>query len=856
MFFSVSVFATGISSVVVSPVQAELYFPPSLISADPGSVADLSRFSTQGVQLPGDYQVDIWLNGEPVTSRSVRFISLASDRTEITDVRDDTGLMACLTSADLRALGVRTEMYPDLVVMETDPCLSPGRIIPESYTSFDFTRMRLDISIPQVALASRVRGDIPPEQWDEGINAALFNWSFSGNDSRGRYGDSRSHYLNLNSGLNLGPWRLRDSRTRTTYSSDYYRYHRQQHLKTYAERALIPWRSRLVLGDSTTGSDIFDSLGFRGVWLGTDDGMYPDSLRGFAPVIRGTAASNADVSVRQNGYLVYRTRVAAGAFAITDLYPMYSSGDLNVTVTEADGSTQIFTVPYSSVPLLLREGRTRYEATAGRYRGSSDRYDDPSFIQATLSRGLPHDVTLYGGTQLSDRYRSFALGVGMNMGIWGAVSADATQADSKLADGSQHQGQSLRFLYSRSLNELGTTFQLTGYRYSTRGFYTLDETALRGMSGWLYDTDTVDAEGQPVRRPVTDYYSLYNNRRGRFQANISQRIGSLGSLYLTGVRESYWNTPGVSESLQAGFSGTLGRVSYNVSYSHRHTAGVAGTDRATFLSLSVPLGPLLPGSAGPVYATASSSRNSRGATSYQTGLSGALLEQQNLNWQVSQGHTEGAGNSGNSGLNYRGTYGTANLGYSYSDSYRQTSYGMSGGAVVHSEGLTLGQPTGDTAILVAAPGAHSVPLEQGNGVSTDWRGYAIKPYATTYRENRVALDISKLDDTTEIDNTVIRVVPTRGAVVKAGFNTRTGFRALITLMRDEKALPFGATVTGDDISGITGDGGQVYLSGLSPQGTLKAQWGNDPDQQCKVNYRIPEAAKKSASLVQIKEECR
>jgi hypothetical protein len=38
-----------------------------------------------------------------------------------------------------------------------------------------------------------------------------------------------------------------------------------------------------------------------------------------------------------------------------------------VTVKEADGSNQVFTVPYSSVPILQREGYTRYSLTAGEY---------------------------------------------------------------------------------------------------------------------------------------------------------------------------------------------------------------------------------------------------------------------------------------------------------------------------------------------------------------------------------------------------------------------------------------------------------------------------------------------------------
>lgn len=37
--------------------------------------------------------------------------------------------------------------------------------------------------------------------------------------------------------------------------------------------------------------------------------MLPDSQKGFAPTIRGIARTNAQVTVRQNGYVLYQTYV-------------------------------------------------------------------------------------------------------------------------------------------------------------------------------------------------------------------------------------------------------------------------------------------------------------------------------------------------------------------------------------------------------------------------------------------------------------------------------------------------------------------------------------------------------------------
>ncbi|XLM21608.1 fimbria/pilus outer membrane usher protein, partial [Chromobacterium piscinae] len=61
------------------------------------------------------------------------------------------------------------------------------------------------------------------------------------------------------------------------------------------------------------------------------------SLQGYAPVVRGVAETNAKVSVRQNGNVIYENVVPPGEFSIDDLYNTGFSGDLEVTVTEADG---------------------------------------------------------------------------------------------------------------------------------------------------------------------------------------------------------------------------------------------------------------------------------------------------------------------------------------------------------------------------------------------------------------------------------------------------------------------------------------------------------------------------------------
>lgn len=181
----------------------------------------------------------------------------------------------------------------------------------------------------------------------------LIDYSFSGSNSKNTYNDINynSYFLNLNSGINIDSWRLRNYSTWNYSDNGRYKDNSWRNISTYVQRNIIPLKSTLILGDSYTEGDIFDGIGFRGIQLASDDSMLPDSMRGFAPTIRGVANSPAQVIIRQNGYDIYQTYVPAGAFEITDLYPTSTSGDLQVTVrkTTAQSVSSLFHIlPYPS----------------------------------------------------------------------------------------------------------------------------------------------------------------------------------------------------------------------------------------------------------------------------------------------------------------------------------------------------------------------------------------------------------------------------------------------------------------------------------------------------------------------------
>ncbi|WP_407199429.1 fimbria/pilus outer membrane usher protein [Citrobacter koseri] len=154
--------------------------------------------------------------------------------------------------------------------------------------------------------------------------------------------------------------------------------------------------------------------------------------------------------------------------------------------------------------------------------------------------------------------------------------------------------------------------------------------------------------------------------------------------------------------------------------------------------------------------------------------------------------------------------------------------------------------------LVRAPGADGVRVENTTGARTDWRGYTVMTSLQPYRRNRVSLDpLSASQDVTLGINSQT-VTPLRGAVVLANFTTAVGRQVLFTLTRHGSPLPFGTTVTlvqennGSDAQGqrmgiITGDAGQVYMSGMPDEGVLSVTWGEGPGSQCRIPYRLTAA---------------
>ena len=306
----------------------------------------LARFNQVNAIEPGQYRVDVFTNGRFVERVDLRFAD-----------QGEGDVQPCLPSALLERSGVLKSALPHA---GTDQCLVLANAVHGASTAFDFGRMRLDLSVPQSLMLKTPRGYVAPQNLDGGNTIGFVNYSASQyHVSRtGNYSaSSDSSYLALNSGMNIGLWRLRQQGN-WRYDNDNGSHWNTT--RTYAQRALPGLQGEMTVGQGFTAGRFFSGMSYTGLEIASDDRMLPESVRGYAPTVRGIAKTNAQVIVRQNGNDIYQTTVAPGPFEISDLYSTSYNGDLDVSVVEADGSVSRFTVPFSAVPESLRPGLSRY----------------------------------------------------------------------------------------------------------------------------------------------------------------------------------------------------------------------------------------------------------------------------------------------------------------------------------------------------------------------------------------------------------------------------------------------------------------------------------------------------------------
>jgi len=786
-----------------------------------GKSVDISRFNRGNVVPPGIYRAGIYVNGVPLGTGEVPMRQAGDSPHDV---------QPCFDLSLIERLGVDiTRLSPEATARlqaGAGACARLPDLVPDATASFDAGELRLDTSIPQIMLTRRARGYVDPRYWDEGVTAARLQYTGSLYHSDSLGTSSTQGYVGLNAGLNIDAWRLRHVGNLSYAAPNGTHY---QSVQTNLQRTIVPWRSQLVLGDGFTDGALFDSFGFRGAQIASDDRMLPESQRGYAPTVRGIANSNARVQIRQNGNILYETNVAAGAFEINDIYPTGYGGDLEIVVTEADGTVRVTRLPFASAVLALRPGVTRFSVTAGQFRNPGLQ-DNPMLVQATAQHGFSNLFTGYGGVIGAEHYAAGLAGVALNTD-YGAFGTDVTVARASMPNRPSQHGESVRVSYTKLIAPTSTNLAIAAYRYSSSGYLSLPD----AVTARSFALDNPGAGPLP-------------SQRGRFQVSVNQMLPQgYGLLYLAGSTQTYWNRTGSDTQYQAGYSNSFRQVGYGVTASRQFNATAGNWENRFMVTFSVPLGS---GRHAP-FATTSLQADSRGGTGLQESVNGTLGDDNAFSYGLTASHLSGGDNSTDNSVGANASYvtpvATVSANASTGNRFSQAGADITGGIVAWSGGVAFSPYMAETVGVVEAADAAGARVLTGAGVRVDPWGHAVVGSMTPFARNDVEIDPTGLPLSVSLRSTVQTLAPTAGAVVKVRFETENAGRAAVLRVTtaDGAPLPFGAEVfdaAGNNV-GTVAQGGRIILRALKQDaGELVVRWGDTADRQCALSYALPPPA--------------
>lgn len=795
---------------------AEDYFNPLFLGSDIASIADLNYLNQGNDFAPGNYFLDFYVGDHFIQNMSIRFYQNSETKKVI----------PCFTKEIVELLPLKNGALKkfDLDNKSADECINIEINLPDSSYKPDITTSSLKISIPQIFLSATYSTLAPEKEWDNGIATYLMNYNFRGSYSKNKDSDNyQSYFLNIDNKITWDAWRLNasgywnQSKVGSRSSSQF------KTTGIYLSRSFAPIKSDLIVGQSSLGSNLFDTMYYIGAGLSRSGEMLAESEKGYSPPIMGIVDSRSKITIKQNSVIIYETYVEPGPYNITDINPIGSSGDYQVEVTAANGVVTTYTVPYSTITDMLTEGNFDYAVTVGKL-DESDTHER-AFLQSTFSYGLPNRITAYMGVQLSQKYKAFGLGFARDFGDFGAVSIDAVSSQGRLDDGAYKTGQSYKALYSKNFATTGTGFQLTGYRYSTPGYYSFTEAAAKGT---YFDSK----KGQYVNR------NLYGRRKSTFQLNVTQTLGKFGQLYAWGNKTDYWGT-GKSTNLQFGWSksfdiltGLTVNATFNKYKYNRQK------DNSFYLSFSLPLSSH-PGNYN-AYLTNSTTYNTTSHNTYNnTSIYGSAFDNK-LSYGINESLSNHSGtNVTTLNADYNADIAKLSVGTSIDSNTKQFDYGIAGGVVLHSGGVVFSREVRDTAVLVEAKGAKGARVSrQGDNIVIGNDGYALIPYVQPYRYNDVELDPGSFSDSFDVQNKVQKTVPTRGAITKVTFEVLAGYNFLIELDYQGQPVPFGAQIINDKNSSvaIANDDGTVFLTGVEDESSFTVRLSGNSSCSFKVNY--------------------
>lgn len=761
---------------------------------------DLSYFEKNNFS-EGLYETDIVLNGKRILrGEKIKFIS------------HDGIIEPCITASVIKRFPLTEDAKEILLSSEEDHCINISALDKNVTVDFNDSDQVLTISIPQKYLVAVYSSWISPELRDYGIAGLILDYTVSDNNFYRKDSGNRNNLSAFgNVGANLAEWRLRanyqyENKLVDSSNDKKSRFEWEQ---IYAFRDMASLSAKLFVGEIYIKSDLFDSVRFKGISVFTDESMMPPNLRGYAPQITGVAASNATVTLSQNGRIISQIKVPAGPFVIKDLSQSVM-GTIDVTVIEDYGKETRFQYTTTNIPFLTRKGQVRYTMNLGQLSPENNENIDKNFITVESSIGVLNNTSVFGGlvATSNNQYRAINLGVGQNLGFIGALSVDVTQSYADV--GTRETGKSYRINYAKNLPSIDGQLTLTGYRFADRTFNSLSNFVEKNFSD--------NSQGELDKDKHV--FSLSYAQQLHFM-NASANITASRKTYWNGKQNNYFSI-GLNKFFDEGImKGGSVSLSLNQSRNSRDK-----TDNQIYLSVSRPL-QTESQNASISYFASYSDQDKR----YTNNVNYSNYVNKDTNYNLAASTQDGLSQgSVNAFISHSGDTGQLQMSGALSDSMNSASIMVSGSITATQHGISAHRLTyrDQSRLVVDVPKAKGVIIENSHAITNDL-GLATISNVPTYYNMEYKVDLNNLPDTVNVEDNVLETALTDGAIGYIKMDADIG-KSLISRIKlaNGQYPPLGAVVTNtsnNKVSGIIAESGIVYLTGLNMGDQLSINWG-------------------------------
>ena len=140
--------------------------------------------------------------------------------------------------------------------------------------------------------------------------------------------------------------------------------------------------------------------------------------------------------------------------------------------------------------------------------------------------------------------------------------------------------------------------------------------------------------------------------------------------------------------------------------------------------------------------------------------------------------------------------------------------------------------------MISDNGVANVPIKGfGAPITSNAFGKAVVGDVNSYYRSKAQIDLNALPDNVDAQQSVVQATLTEGAVGYRHFAVVSGEKAMTVLrLPDGSFPPFGAQVQNSkgQNTGIVGDAGSAYISGINPTEAMTVTWGEN--KACEVRF--------------------